>query len=59
MHMPTLHQQIVEKFLGKLADSKEFDPQKIERLRSVLVDSKKLRAEELVKVFVETGGDIK
>jgi len=57
--MPTLHQQIVETFLGKLAGSKEFDAAKIEKLRTVLADSKKLKAEELVKVFVESGGDIK
>jgi hypothetical protein len=57
--MPTLHQQIVKKFLGKLGGSKEFDPEKIEKLRAVLADGKKLKAEELVKVFVESGGDIK
>ena len=57
--MPTLHRQIVEKFLGKLADSKEFDAEKIQKLRTVLADGKKLKAEELVKVFVESGGDIK
>ena len=28
-------------------------------LRAVLADSKKLKPEELVKVFVESGGDIK
>jgi len=49
----------VEKSLGKLAGSKEFDPEKIEKLRAVLADGKKLKAEELVKVFVESGGDIK
>jgi hypothetical protein len=57
--MPTLHQQIVEKFLGKLTSSKEFDAEKIAKLRAVLADSKKLKADELVKVFVESGGDIK
>jgi hypothetical protein len=57
--MPTLHQQIVEKFLGKLTSSKEFDAERIAKLRAVLADSKKLKADELVKVFVESGGDIK
>ena len=57
--MPTLHQQIVGKFLEKLARSKEFYPKRIERLRAVLADCKKLSAEELVDVFTESGGDIK
>jgi hypothetical protein len=57
--MPTLHQQIVEQFLGRLASFKEFNAEKIAKLRALLADSKKLKAEELVKVFVESGGDIK
>ena len=49
--MPTLYQQISEKFLAKLAERKEFDDKKIDQLRALLTDSKKLKADDLVKVF--------
>jgi|HubBroStandDraft_6_1064221.scaffolds.fasta_scaffold483659_1 hypothetical protein len=58
--MPTLHQQIAEKFLAKLADSKVVDAERIEQLRALLADGKKLKADEFVKVFTQSdGGDIK
>jgi hypothetical protein len=58
--MTTLHQQIAEKFLGKLAGSKEVSADQVELLRAVLADAKKLKADEFVKVFSPAdGGDIK
>ena len=58
--MPTLHQQIAVKFLAKLGDSKEVDAGKIEALRAVLADTKRLKADEFVKIFTQPdGGDIK
>jgi hypothetical protein len=58
--MATLQQQIAETFLAKLADSKQLDADKIEQLKKLLADSKKLKAEEFVKVFsLPAGGDIK
>ena len=58
--MATLQQQIAEKFLAKLAESKEVDAEKINLLRSVLADSKKLKADEFVKIFsLPAGGDLK
>ena len=58
--MATLHQQIAEKFLAKLAESKDVDVERIDQLRSVLADSKKVKAEDLVKIFSEpAGGDLK
>jgi putative ubiquitin-RnfH superfamily antitoxin RatB of RatAB toxin-antitoxin module len=58
--MPTLHQQIAEKFLAKLTDSKVVDGDRIEQLRALLADSKKLKADEFVKIFTQSdGGDIK
>ncbi len=54
--MATLQQQITEKFLAKLSESKHVDAEKIEQLRSLLADSKKLRADDLVKVFSHPGG---
>jgi hypothetical protein len=58
--MPTLQQQIVEKFLGQLAESKAMDAERIEQLRTLLADSKKLKADDLVKLFSQpAGGDLK
>lgn len=58
--MPTLQQQIAEKFLAKLAESKDVDGEKIDLLRSLLTDSKKVKADDFVKVFsLPAGGDLK
>jgi hypothetical protein len=58
--MATLQQQIAEKFLAKLVESKKVDADKIDQLRTLLADSKKLKAEEFVKVFsLPAGGDLK
>jgi hypothetical protein len=58
--MPTLHQKIAEKFLAKLTDSKAVDAERVEQLRALLADGKKLKADEFVKIFTQSdGGDIK
>jgi hypothetical protein len=58
--MPTLQQQIAEKFLAKLAESKDVDAQKIDQLRKLLADSKKVKADDFVKIFaLPAGGDVK
>lgn len=58
--MPTLQQQIVEKFLARLAETTEVDAEKIARLRALLADGKKIKAEDFVKVFsLPAGGDLK
>jgi hypothetical protein len=58
--MRTLHQRIAEKFLAKLAGSKEVSADQVERLRTVLADTKKLKPDEFVKVFAQAdAGDIK
>jgi hypothetical protein len=58
--MATLQQKIAENFLAKLAESKKVDTDKIDQLRTVLADSKKLKADEFVKVFsLPAGGDLK
>jgi hypothetical protein len=60
LQIVTLQQQITEKFLAKLAKSKSMDSEKIEQLRKLLAESKKLKAEELVKIFsFPSDGDIK
>jgi hypothetical protein len=58
--MATLQQQIAEKFLAKLAESKDVEAQIIDQLRILLADSKKLKADDLVKVFSQpASGDLK
>lgn len=58
--MPTLHQQIVAKFLAKLAKSKNIDPESIEQLRSLLTGNKKVKPDDIAKIFsLPIGGEIK
>ncbi len=58
--MATLQQQIAEKFLAKLAESKDADAKKIEQLRKLLADSKKVKADDFVKIFaLPADGDVK
>lgn len=60
VRMPTLQQQIAEKFLKQLAQSTEVSAEKVERLRSVLSAAKKPKADDFVRVFTEPDhGDIK
>lgn len=56
----TLQQQITEKFLAKLADSKTMDSLRIDQLRILLRDGKKPKVDDFVKVFsLPAGGDVK
>jgi hypothetical protein len=58
--MPTLQQQVAEKFMTKLAETGTLEPERIEQLRGLLAGGKKVKAEELVKLFASpAGGDIK
>ena len=58
--MVTLQQQIAEKFLTNLAESKKVDADKIEQLGKLLADDKKIKADEFVKIFsLPAGGDLK
>lgn len=58
--MATLQQQIVEKFLVRLSESKTVDAKKIEQLRALLADSKKPKAEDFLKIFsLPDNGDLK
>jgi hypothetical protein len=57
--MPTLQEQIAEKFLAKLADSNDVDAEKIGQLRTLLANSKKPKTDEFVKIFtLPAGGDL-
>jgi len=58
--MATLQQQIIEKYLAKLASSKDVDAGKIEQLKKLLADTKKPKADDFVKIFsLPAGGDVK
>jgi hypothetical protein len=58
--MATLQQQIAEKFLTKLAESNRVDAKIIDQLRGLLADNKKLKADDLVKIFsLSAGEDLK
>jgi hypothetical protein len=58
--MATLQQKIADKFLAKLTESKDVDAESIDQLRTLLTESKKLKADDLVKIFsVPAGGDLK
>ena len=58
--MATLQQQITEKFLNKLAESKKLDAEKIEQLRTLITENKTVKANDFVKIFsLPAGGDLK
>jgi hypothetical protein len=58
--MPTLQQSIAEKFLAKLAQSKDLHSETIDQLRVLMAAGKKPKVDEIVKVFQHPGGgDIK
>jgi hypothetical protein len=49
--MPTLYQQVGEKFLAELEKSKDVSAKKVASLRPLFADGKKLRPDDLVKIF--------
>jgi hypothetical protein len=58
--MATLQQQIAERFLVKLTESKKVDAEKIEQLRKLITENKKVKANDFVKIFsLPAGGDLK
>ena len=58
--MPTIRQTIADKFLTKLADGKEVDAIKLQQIRTLLVNNKKPKPDDFVKIFtIPAGGDLK
>ena len=55
--MPTLQQQIAGKFLERLEKSGALDAARIDQLRALLAGSKKVKADDLVKLFSQPAGD--
>jgi hypothetical protein len=58
--MPTLQQHVADKFLARLAASGALDTDRIEQLRTLLAGNKKIKADDLVKLFSQpAGNDVK
>ena len=58
--MAKLQDEIAETFLEKLKESSDVTPAMIDALRELLSDKKKLKADDLVKVFApQSGGEVK
>ena len=55
--MTTLYQQIGEKFLAELSNSKDVSAQKLEALRPLFAEGKKLKPDDLVKIFTSADED--
>jgi hypothetical protein len=53
----TIQQNILDKFLAKLTESKTVDADKIGQLRTLMSQGKKLKAEDVVKIFSQPAGD--
>jgi hypothetical protein len=58
--MPTLQQQVADKFLARLSESGALDTERIDQFRTLLGGNKKIKADDLVKLFSEPlGNDVK
>jgi hypothetical protein len=58
--MATLQHTIAKKFLAKLSKPPDEDAAKIDQLKALLANGKKVKAEELVKIFsLPAGGELK
>lgn len=58
--MVKLQAEIANTFLEKLSESQDVTPEMIERLRALLSAKKKLKADDLVEVFLPpAGGDVR
>ena len=56
--MATLQEMIVEKFIAELSDNKSLSVEKISALRDLLQRDAKVRADDLVKIFANDGGQL-
>jgi hypothetical protein len=56
--MATLQQTVVNAFLADLVSKKSLDGAKIEALRKLLAENPKVKADDLVKIFLSDGGDV-
>lgn len=58
--MSTIQQQIAGKFVSKLAESDDIDVTTIEKLRILFSGNKRIKPEDLIKIFtLPPGEDLK
>lgn len=58
--MAKLQNEIADTFLKKLKDSPDVTPEMVAALRELLFATKKLKADDLIKVFLPpAGGDVR
>lgn len=58
--MPTLQQQIADKFLARLSESGVLDTDRVDQLRTLLTGNKKIKTDDLIKLFSQpVGNDVK
>ena len=55
--MTTLYQQIGDKFLAELSNSKDVSAQKLKALRPLFAEGQKLKPDDLVKIFTSAEED--
>jgi len=59
-YMTTLQQDIATKFISALEEGKEVHSDKIEEIRKLLSDDKKIKVDDFVKIFTTpAGGEVK
>lgn len=59
-YMATLQQDIATKFISALEEGKEVDSDKIEEIRKLLSDDKKIKADDFVRILsTPAGGEVK
>lgn len=49
--MATIQQQIADKFVSKLTESGDVDAVKIEKLKMLLSENRRVKAEDFIKIF--------
>ena len=54
--MATLQQRIIEKFLAELSTRDDFPVEKVEQLRALFADGKKLKADDFAAIFSKPAG---
>ena len=55
--MPTVQQQIADKFLSTLAESEDVDAAKIDKLRMLFSENKRVKADDFIKIFTLPPGE--
>ncbi len=55
--MPTIQEEVVAGFLKKLGETANVDPKFIQNLRAVLKSDRRLRADDLVAMYVAAKKD--